>query len=99
MFHALTNSQHFLNEGILTQLDCERLVAALGLISIETGYSQQNSNEIETISITLVRAAAVRLAGCLKRRGICDDRLMQLLTDAELDPMPEVRFATASCEE
>lgn len=99
LFHALTNSLHFLDEGILTQLDCERLVAALGLIFIETGYSQQNSNEIETISITLVRAAAVRLAGCLKRHGMCDDRLMQLLTDAELDPMPEVRFATASCEE
>ncbi len=36
---------------------------------------------------------------CLKRHGMCDDRLMQLLTDAELDPMPEVRFATATGEE
>jgi hypothetical protein len=99
LFHALTNSLHFLDEGILTQLDCERLIAALGLIFIETGYSQQNSNEMETISITLVRAAAVRLAGCFKRHGMCDDRLMQLLADAELDPMPEVRFATESCEE
>jgi len=35
----------------------------------------------------------------LTRHGMRDDRLMQLLTDAELDPIPEVRFATASCEE
>jgi hypothetical protein len=99
LFHALTNSLHFLDEGILTQLDGERLVAALALIFIETGYSQQNSNEIETISITLVRAAAVRLASCLKRHGMCDDRLMHLLADAQLDPMPEVRFATENSEE
>jgi hypothetical protein len=99
LFHALTNSLHLLDEGILTQLDCERLIASLGLIFIETDYSQQNPNEIETISITLVRAAAVRLAGCLKRHGMSDDRLIQLLTNAELDPMPEVRFATTSSEE
>jgi hypothetical protein len=78
---------------------CAHLIAALGLIFIETDYSWQNPNEIERISITLVRAAAVRLAGCLKRHGITDDRLIQLLTRAELDPMPEVRFATASSEE
>jgi hypothetical protein len=99
LFHALTNSLHLLDEGILTKLDCERLIAALALIFIETDYSQQNPNEIETISITLVRAATVRLADCLKRHGMSDDRLIQLLTDAEMDPMPEVRFATASSEE
>jgi hypothetical protein len=96
---ALRNSLQLLNQGILAQVDRERLIPALGLIFIETDYSQQNPNEIETIAITLVRAAAVRLADCLKRHGMSDDRLSKLLTDAELDPMPEVRFAAANCEE
>ena len=43
LFHTLANSLHFLDEGILAQLDCERLVAALGLIFIETGYSHEKS--------------------------------------------------------
>jgi hypothetical protein len=96
---ALRNALQLLNEGILTQVDSGRLIAALGLIFIETEYSQQNPNEIETIAITLVRAAAVRLADGLNRHGMSDDRLSKLLTDAELDPMPEVRFAAANCEE
>ena len=96
---ALRNSLHLLNAGILTQVDCERLTDALGLIFIETDYSQQKPNEIETIAITLIRATAVRLADCLMRHGTSDDRLSKLLTDAERDPMPEVRFAAANCEE
>jgi hypothetical protein len=96
---AMRNSLHLLNAGVLTQEDRERLTDALGLIFIETDYSQQKPNEIETIAITLVRATAVRLADCLMRHGMSDDRLSKLLIDAERDPMPEVRFATANCEE
>lgn len=96
---ALGNCLQLLNEGILTQVDRGRLIAALGLIFMETDYSQQNPNDIETIAITLVRAAAVKLADCLKRHGMSDDRLSKLLAGAKLDPMPEVRFAADNCEE
>jgi hypothetical protein len=92
---ALRNCLQLLNDGILTHVDQERLIPALGSIFIETEYAQQNPNEIETIGITLLRAAAIRLADGLKGRGISDDRLSKLLADAELDPMPEVRFAAA----
>ena len=57
---ALRNSLHALEAGILTEMDRERLADTLGSIFIETDYSQQTPNEIETIVITLVRAAAVR---------------------------------------
>jgi hypothetical protein len=96
---ALRNSLQLLKEGMLTQLDRDRLAASLELILIETDYAKQTPNETETIAITLVRAAAVRLADCLRRAGMSDDCLSKLLSSAEQDSMPEVRFAAAGDEE
>lgn len=96
---ALRNALQLLNVENLTQVDCERLITALELIFIETDYAHQSPNEIETIAITLVRAEAVRLADRLNQHGKPDDRLSKLLKVAEVDPMPEVRFAAVHYEE
>jgi hypothetical protein len=96
---ALKISQKLLDSGALTQVERERIVTALGFIFIETDYPNQEPKDPETNTITFVRAAAIRLAVALRSHGTSDERLGDLLADAECDPMPEVRFAVESSED
>lgn len=91
---ALILSKKLLDNGMLTQTECERLIGALDLIIIETGYATRQLDEPESNTITLVRADAVRLASALGSLNVSDERLIALLAAARHDPMPEVRFAT-----
>jgi hypothetical protein len=91
---ALILCKKLLDNGMLTQTDCERLIRALDLIIIETDYATRQLDEPESNTITLVRADAVRLASALGSLNASDERLIALLAAARRDPMPEVRFAT-----
>jgi len=100
LLQALKGTLHLLNLGLLTGLEPARLVSALRTLFLETDYSRITSGQSEEIfTITLVRAATVKLAVGLKSRGFSDPQLDQVLTDAERDPLPEVRFAISEPEE
>jgi hypothetical protein len=98
LLHALECSLQLHDASALTQLDRERLAAALGVIFLETDYSTQNQSDFQTTTITLVRAAVVKLADRLSRCEISDQRLSDLLARAQRDPMPEVRFAAETLQ-
>jgi hypothetical protein len=90
---ALILSKKLLDNGMLSQAECERLIGALDLIFIETDYGTQRPDEQESNTITLVRADSVRLAFALRNHNVSDERLNRILANAKRDPMPEVRFA------
>jgi hypothetical protein len=72
----------------------DRLAEALGLIHLETAYDAADLEKtINVGTLTLVRAAAVRLAHSLDARGVKHHDVETWLSEAPSDPMPEVRFA------
>lgn len=94
LLQSLGGTLHLLDIGVLTGSEPARLASALGTLFLETDYSRITSDQSEAIfAITLVRAAAVKLAIGLKSRGFYDPQLDQVLMDAKHDPLPEVRFA------
>ncbi len=97
LLHALLIARHLADNGMLGASDMERLVGALGLIFIESAYDAAiNSRVIGITTLTLVRAASVRLAFTLNTCGVKHPDVEAWLTSASSDPMPEVRFAVSN---
>jgi hypothetical protein len=100
LLQSLMGTLHLLDLGVLTGSEPARLASALGTLFLETDYSRITPDQSEAIfTITLVRAAAVKLAAALKSSGFYDPQLDQVLTDAKHDPLPEVRFAMSEPED
>jgi NAD-dependent SIR2 family protein deacetylase len=84
------------NKDYLLAEDIESLKEALPVIFDSTDYANISPSSRESVSISLVRAACVRLA-----RDILDkdkdpeknSKLIQILEQAKQDALPEVRFA------
>jgi hypothetical protein len=97
LLHALNTSLQLVQEKTLKPEHQIRLGIALGAIFAATDYSDQSVEEIDPITYTIVRAAAVRLADGLAKAGVQSEGL-GWLTDYAHDPMPEVRFALADVD-
>jgi hypothetical protein len=97
LLHALNLSSHLLCAGALDRDAQERIIAVLGLIFIEASYGSARDNPtLDLTTITLVRAAAVRLAVALLSQGNTSVEIQKWIEDAAEDPMPEVRFAATT---
>jgi hypothetical protein len=92
LLHALNTSLKLVQEKMLKPEHQTRLGIALGAVFAATDYSDQSVEEIDPITYTIVRAAAVRLADGLAKASVQGEGL-GWLTDFANDPMPEVRFA------
>ena len=93
---TLRTASILLKDNFFTGGDLERLKAALAEIRVQFFYeSVENLESIRAVSISLVRAACVKLAAMLKDRINDDETLQAWLDEAKTDPLPEVRFAVA----
>ncbi|MNG20150.1 hypothetical protein D3C84_1043770 [compost metagenome] len=83
-------NKHYLSEG-----DIESLVEILPVIFDIADYRSISHVSKEAVSISLVRAACVRLARdiLINRQGK-DSEVLRVLEEAKQDALPEVRFAT-----
>jgi hypothetical protein len=93
LLHALDIAMRLLAFGLLDREMQERIGSVLGIINVETAYTSSTKAISEEATLTLVRAAAVRLAGALKDVGLSNEDIEQWIATAKDDPMPEVRFA------
>lgn len=69
------------------------LIAALSDLLEETKYDAVDIETRKAVSISLVRAQCIRLAAALTDAGHTDSVLIDWAREAELDPLPEVRFS------
>ncbi|MGB6535116.1 MAG: SIR2 family protein [Xanthobacteraceae bacterium] len=89
----LEAARTLLNGNFLLEQDLKRLMEALSMIRSEFRYETVDFDTLRAVSVSLVRAASVRLAAALKGR-VADDGTLQGWEDhAKCDPLPEVRFA------
>lgn len=78
----------------LSSEDVESLVEILPIIFDSTDYERIEPNSKESISVSFVRAACVRLArDILKDTSEKNTELLKILEIARQDALPEVRFA------
>jgi hypothetical protein len=75
--------------------DRSRISEALGDLITETAYEKIDFDSREATSVSLVRAECVRLARALQDCGAGGTNADAWLSAAELDPLPEVRYALA----
>ncbi|OYD22779.1 SIR2 family NAD-dependent protein deacylase [Oceanimonas baumannii] len=89
------NQMH--NKGYLSDENIGSLIEILPVIFDNTGYGDISSSNRDSVSISLVRAACVRLArDVLSRSQDKNGELLRVLEEAKQDPLPEVRFAGIS---
>jgi tetratricopeptide (TPR) repeat protein len=94
LLRALDLARRLADAGLFGVGEMDRLAEALGLIHLETAYDAADLEKtINVGTLTLVRAAAVRLAHSLDARGVKHHDVETWLSEAPSDPMPEVRFA------
>jgi hypothetical protein len=79
----------------LTPEQEERGGQALAQVMVETSYNHVDRESRSAISVSLARAECVQLAHALQRRGVTSESIQGWLNAAEMDPLPEVRFALA----
>lgn len=80
--------------GYLSKRNIEFLVDILPIIFDSTTYTDINPVSKESVSISLVRAACVRLTKDILALSHNEGKeLLRILNEAKLDPLPEVRFA------
>ncbi|MBD0986512.1 SIR2 family protein [Klebsiella michiganensis] len=78
----------------LSNRDIEFLVDILPVIFDSATYTDINPASKESVSISLVRAACVRLAKDILTISHSENKeLYRIINEAKLDPLPEVRFA------
>ncbi len=78
---------------MLTKEDKDRIIAALGLVYVETSMRIRTAGEITSTTFTFIRARTVRLSDKLRKCSIADENIVKWLIAVEHDPIPEVRFA------
>jgi hypothetical protein len=93
LVHALDALAKYVSERSLSDYDKWRLADALDLLHAETAYENLTESNEKAITLTLVRAASVRLAHELKKSGTGHKSVDAWLDRAKSDPMPEVRYA------
>jgi len=79
----------------LSAEDRSRISEALGDLITETAYEKIDFDSREAVSVSLVRAECVRLARALQNCGAGGTNADAWLSAAEIDPLPEVRYALA----
>lgn len=99
LLHALNIARFLLEAGLLSKTNQDRMTSVLGMVNIETAYRSSFAVYSEERTISLIRAAATKLAGELKKAGIDNVDIENWIASAETDPMPEVRFALSSSED
>ena len=93
---ALQRAEELISRGRMDDRCNQLLVEALEVLHPDTAYANQEREGLRADTLTLVRAACVRLAGALTVRGVSDEAVTKWLDEAPHDPLPEVRFALAS---
>tara|TARA_R110002110_G_C13469589_1_gene719994 strand:- start:11718 stop:15377 length:3660 start_codon:yes stop_codon:yes gene_type:complete len=73
--------------------DMSRLAGVLSELMADTDYKLIDPESRAAVTVSLVRAECVRLANLLKLKGCQSSELIDCLTSAERDELPEVRFA------
>jgi hypothetical protein len=91
----LTAAVSLTKDQILSPEDRQRLVRALADLKEEARYDGVMLDSRRAVSISLIRKECVRLAQSLRASGERDGILAAWLEEAQHDPLPEVRFATA----
>ena len=81
-------------KGYLSPADLQSVIDVLPIIFDSTDYSSITASSREAISVSLVRAACVRLARDIQNGSSGHvGELCRILEEAKLDALPEVRFA------
>ena len=89
------NQMH--NKGYLSDENIGSLIEILPVIFDNAGYSDISPSSRDSVSISLVRAACVRLARDIQLNSQDKNgELLRILEEAKKDPLPEVRFAGIS---
>lgn len=78
----------------LSQENIEQLVEVIPVIFDISGYWSMSPTSKEAVSISIVRAACVKLAiDIVNKCQHNNSELIRIIEDAKHDPLPEVRFA------
>lgn len=75
--------------------DQKRLIEALEILSTETNYSNWDTHDPRTSSLGLIRRECILLADQLAKSHPESSPVLNWLSNAQDDPIPEVRFALA----
>ena len=90
----LRTTNQMLKKHYLSEQDIDELAEIVPLVFDGAGYAEVNFASREAVSVSLLRAACVRLAAdILLMTGNCNAGLSRVLEEASRDPLPEVRFA------
>ena len=89
----LDTVRKLLETDFLKEEDFRRLLETLAVIRGEFQYENVQPDTMGAVSISLARAACVKLAAALKERVEDDGTLQGWIDDSKSDPLPEVRFA------
>ena len=93
----LWTANQMYNKSYLSERDVDELVKTLPVIFYDASYRNVPHGSRDAVSISLLRAACVRLAGDVTgKTNIQDESLLRLMEEARNDPLPEVRFAAAN---
>lgn len=91
----LDAARKLLKYDFLHDEDFKRLVETLAVIRSEFHYENVELDTMRAVTVSLVRAASVKLASALIGRVTDDGTLQGWIDDTKSDPLPEVRFALA----
>jgi hypothetical protein len=90
---ALQQAQELISCDFVSPERLEHLPDTLDLLFVETAYSNQDRGGLRSDTLTMIRAACVRLASVLRTRGVLNEGVTDWIVAAATDPIPEVRFA------
>ncbi|MCD4503092.1 SIR2 family protein [Chromobacterium piscinae] len=71
----------------------KRLCEAIPIVFDLVSYDRVDSNDFVAVVASIIRVECVKVAHCLNRADDADQGLKELIARAEIDPLPEVRFA------
>lgn len=90
----LWTANQLYSKGYLSEGDSDSLIEILPVIFDNTDYKNISHSSREAVTISLVRAACIRLArDILSVNNDKNPELLRMLEIAKQDPLPEVRFA------
>lgn len=90
----LWTANEMCDKGYLKKEELESLAEIVPVVFDNSDYKNIALYSRESVSISLVRAACVRLArSILDKKNYNKNELLRVLEEAKQDPLPEVRFA------
>lgn len=90
---ALQSAHELISSDFIAPERLEHLPDTLDLLFVETAYSNQDRGGLRSDTLTMIRAACIRLASVLQRKGMLKDGVADWTVAASTDPIPEVRLA------